>query len=452
MRSLVIVILAAALAAVAFLVWPRLEGSPPTLVAPESLRIGSAGAQVDVSWHDTGSGLRSVVAYLEMDTGARPLLRRTLHEASFDGSLLSGAVLPRESESASLRIDPAKMHLPDGEATLVLGARDWSWADALRGNAVEARIPVVIDTAPPRLAVDSGLTYVKRGGAAAVVYRASDDAVRHGVRVADAFFPGVTLRGRRNAAVFAIPIDAPHDAAVRVVAIDEAGNEASMRFDVRIQERTFPEVSIELSQRFLESVSNELAAANGLAGPDPVENFRAVNETLRARSEERIREAIPPASPKHWKGGFEQMHNSRVTSQFAELRDYIFHGRRVSRARHYGFDLASTAHAPITASNDGTVAFAGDNGIYGQLVLIDHGLGITTLYGHLSRIDVAVGEIVRKGQQIGRSGATGLAGGDHLHFAVLAASTYVDPIEWWDERWVREHIDVRVGDMEPGAR
>ena len=138
------------------------------------------------------------------------------------------------------------------------------------------------------------------------------------------------------------------------------------------------------------------------------------------------------------------MRGSKVTSEFAEVRHYTYGGQRVSRARHYGYDLASTARAKITASNGGSVVYAGDNGIYGNLVLIDHGLGITTLYGHLSSLDVEVGDQVAKGDVLGRSGATGLAGGDHLHFAVLVGKTYVDPLEWWDGKWVRDHIESRL--------
>jgi murein DD-endopeptidase MepM/ murein hydrolase activator NlpD len=169
-----------------------------------------------------------------------------------------------------------------------------------------------------------------------------------------------------------------------------------------------------------------------------------VNTDLREQNDAVIAEAIPEPSEKQWSGAFEQMRGSKVTSQFAELRNYLRYGKRASRARHYGYDLASTTRAPITASNDGTVIFAGDNGIYGNLVLIDHGLGITTLYGHLSSLDVAVGDRVERGQTLGRSGATGLAGGDHLHFAVLVGRTYVDPLEWWDGRWIQDHITSRL--------
>jgi murein DD-endopeptidase MepM/ murein hydrolase activator NlpD len=138
------------------------------------------------------------------------------------------------------------------------------------------------------------------------------------------------------------------------------------------------------------------------------------------------------------------MENSQVTSRFAEQRRYFVDGRRNSEATHYGYDLASTAAAPITATASGRVLYAGDLGIYGGCVLVDHGLGVTSLYGHLSRIDVEAGDSVRRGQQLGLSGATGLAGGDHLHFAILVGGTYVDPLEWWDPEWLRTHIEDRL--------
>jgi len=442
-RGLVLLLIVVVAGAALLLAWPRLEGEAPRLEAPGQVVIGSGESAVEVAWHDEGSGLAEIEAFLEMDTGARPLLTRTLLEERLPGSVLAGPPIPTESRSASLELDAEALELPDGEATLVLRARDWSWRGWLSGNARELRVPVIVDTEPPSVTVESGLTYVRRGGSAAVVYRSSG-AERDGVRVDDAFFPGSDLGGGRRVAIFAIPVEAESDPRVRVVAIDRANNEASARFASRVQERRFPQLSIRLSEGFLEGVVNDLADDHDMLEPTPVATFQRVNEELRRRSEKRIAAAVRPPSKKRFRGAFEQMYNSRVTSQFAELRDYEMGGRTVSTARHYGFDLASTAGAPITASNDGVVIFAEPNGIYGRLVLIDHGLGITTLYAHLSRVDVEVGDEVLKGQEIGRSGATGLAGGDHLHFAVLVGATYVDPVEWWDPKWVREHIEVRL--------
>jgi murein DD-endopeptidase MepM/ murein hydrolase activator NlpD len=125
-------------------------------------------------------------------------------------------------------------------------------------------------------------------------------------------------------------------------------------------------------------------------------------------------------------------------------RTYTWRSRPISKAVHYGFDLASTSGAEVTAANDGVVVLAEDLGIYGQCVVVDHGLGVHSLYGHLSQTDVGVGDRVAKGGALGRSGATGLAGGDHLHFAILVGGQYVDPLEWWDPKWVRDHVEYRL--------
>jgi murein DD-endopeptidase MepM/ murein hydrolase activator NlpD len=166
---------------------------------------------------------------------------------------------------------------------------------------------------------------------------------------------------------------------------------------------------------------------------------------VRRENEQRIREIASKTAPERlWKGPFQQWANSQVTSRFAEQRTYKVGGRDVSQATHFGYDLAATAGAPITPANAGRVLFAGDLGIYGNCVIVDHGMGVVTLYGHLSSIEVKEGDAVEKETVLGRSGATGLAGGDHLHFAVLVGDAYVDPVEWWDEKWVREKIDEKL--------
>lgn len=435
-----LVVIAAGLA----LAWPRLEGDPPLLGGPEHIELGASGTRVEVWWEDTGTGLRSVDAWLEIDAGEDPLRQRPLHANHYGGGVVAGPTAPTPREQATLALDPKDLDVPDGAATLVLAARDWAWRAGFQGNAAELRIPVHVDTQPPRLSVESGLTYLRRGGAAAVVYRADADAVASGVRVGKAWFPGTTAPNGGHVAIFAVPIDASRNPDIEVIAIDAAGNEAVARFDARVQERRFPEISIALSRRFLDSVGARLGKTSGMTEATSLATFQRVNDELRAKSEALIRATIVEPTPKQWSGAFEQMYNSSVTSEFAELRHYTSGGEPVSRARHYGYDLASTAHAPITASNAGTVTYADDNGIYGTLVQIDHGLGITTLYAHLSGLAVTVGDQVDKGQVLGRSGSTGLAGGDHLHFAVLVGKSYVDPVEWWDPKWVREHIDARL--------
>ena len=147
-----------------------------------------------------------------------------------------------------------------------------------------------------------------------------------------------------------------------------------------------------------------------------------------------------------WTEAFAQMGNSQVESRFADRRTYFFENKEIDRQVHLGFDLASVQQAPVLASNAGVIVFADFLGIYGNCVIIDHGLGVQSLYAHLSSIGTKVGDTVTKGQELGRTGATGLAGGDHLHFTILLQGVPVNPVEWWDQHWMDDRVLRKIKD------
>lgn len=426
----------------------RLEGEPPRIGLPQEAVLGREVRRVSIDLEDPESGLRSVEVTLEHPGGSRPLESRL-----FSGSLLAGGAPGSHRQHLEIDLDPAALGLPDGTATLRVTARDWSWRGGLSGNTAEATLPLTVDTRAPQIEVESGLTYVQRGGSGVLLYRVDEPPARDGIRVGDVFFRGYPAgNDGRRVVIFAVPVEGEPGPTIRVVAEDAAGNAASSGTVVRILERDFAHGKVGLPQGFLDDVAVPLARANGIDDADPVEAFRRVNTELRSRNEAKIREIVGRSDPvRHFSGPFEQWSNSAVRSRFAEFRQYEVDGRSVSQARHYGFDLASTAHAPVTAANAGVVVFAGDLGIYGNCVVIDHGLGVHSLYAHMSQIAVREGESVDRGQTLGRSGATGLAGGDHLHFAMLVGDQYVDPLEWWDPRWVETHVDARLGPGSGGA-
>ena len=123
----------------------------------------------------------------------------------------------------------------------------------------------------------------------------------------------------------------------------------------------------------------------------------------------------------------------------------LYNEKEVDQQTHLGFDLASTQQAPVPASNRGEVMLADYMGIFGNCVILDHGHGLMSLYAHLSSIDVRPGQTVERGHSLGRTGATGLAGGDHLHFATLIRGLPVTPVEWWDNHWIQDRIDRKLG-------
>ncbi|MEN8159590.1 MAG: M23 family metallopeptidase [Myxococcota bacterium] len=437
--GLVLVILVCAAGAAT---WLRCEGENPVLRGPEQLHIGRAPQQIGVDAIDEGSGLRQLELRLAQGDSVR-----TLGSRSIPGSLAMGG-MRGATERIEATIDAKAAGLREGEARLIADASDWSWSGWLSGNAATLEIPITIDLTRPRLSVETGLTYVQRGGAGAVVYRSPEPLARDGVQVADDFFPARPFPGdpKRRVVLFAIPRDVEPSPRIKALAVDHAGNEASAGWPVNLKERKFDDVRIELSSAFLESKVRELAEDVEVDEDDPIKAFQIINRDVRAANEKQIREIIAKSGDEPlFDGAFVQMRNSAVTSRFAEHRSYHHAGEKVSEAIHFGYDLASTAGAPIEASNRGRVLFAGPLGIYGNCVILDHGLGLTSLYGHLSQIEVAEGDLVEKSGTLGRSGATGLAGGDHLHFAILVGDAYVDPTEWWDPKWVREKVTSRLG-------
>lgn len=419
--------------------WLRFEASAPTVAGPDEVVFGADGGSVRFELSDSGTGLRSVDILLSHAGGEVPIASE-----AYPGGLMSGALRGEAPETIEIEVPADTLPRGVSDAFFRVSVRDWSWNDGLLGNETLIDIPLTIDRVPPYVSIATGLTYIKRGGAAAVLYRLSEETVRDGVLVGDTLFPSYPV-GEWRAVVYAVPVHAPPNPDVRVLAEDRAGNVTRARWPVVVKERGLPAANVTLPASFLDLTVPDLAAAEGIDAPDPSAAFRIINTDLRAQNEERIREIVSDSAPeKLWNGAFDQLENSKVTSRFAEERTYFVSGKPNSKATHYGYDLASTRAAPITAAASGRVLYAGPLGIYGNCVLMDHGLGVATLYGHLSRIDVSAGDTVEQGQPLGLSGATGLAGGDHLHFAVLVGHTYVDPLEWWDAKWVRENVEARL--------
>jgi murein DD-endopeptidase MepM/ murein hydrolase activator NlpD len=237
----------------------------------------------------------------------------------------------------------------------------------------------------------------------------------------------------------------PASFAPKVYAADAAGNERSVGVYYHVKPRPFPTARINITQQFLD---NKIVPDFQRFFPefsDPLELFLKVNRDLRKENIAKVFEiGQQSASTPLWSGIFLRQPNAAVPGFFAQPRTYLHNGLIIDHQTHLGIDLASTARAPVPAANSGRVVFAGDLGIYGNCVVIDHGLGLQTLYGHLSQIDVATGAEVSRGQAIGRTGTSGLAGGDHLHFDMLVSGQQVNPIEWWDPNWIRNNVSDKL--------
>jgi murein DD-endopeptidase MepM/ murein hydrolase activator NlpD len=346
--------------------------------------------------------------------------------------------------------------LQSGPARLIVTATRQSFLK-LRTFTNTATKDFVVRLDPPRITVVSTHHHVNHGGSEMVVYRVSPPDVSSGVRVGDVEYPGFSAqdagaagaRPEDRVAFFALLYNQPLKAPIVAFARDEVGNEAHATFIDNVFEKPFKRSRIELDDKFLGRVVPEiLSHSPEVSAPqegDLIPPFLLINGELRKKNSEAIAALAAQTSPKPlWNGPFVQLGNSQVEASFADHRTYIYKGKEVDQQDHLGFDLAVTSHVPVVAANDGRVIHASWLGIYGNCVIIDHGLGVQSLYGHLSSFDIKTGDTVKKGQTIGRSGMTGLAGGDHLHFTMLLDGHPVNPVEWWDTHWMQDRVERKL--------
>lgn len=306
---------------------------------------------------------------------------------------------------------------------------------------------------PPQISVQSTHHYINHGGSEMVVYRVRPADAVSGVRVGNREYLGFPASGAgiENAdpalrvALFALLWDQDRITPIDIFARDDLGNESHATFDYRVFPKVFRKSRIEIDDRFLSKVvpailqnTPELRVENPA---DLLASFLRINRHLRQENNATIAALGRQTAPEIlWQGTFKQLLNTAVEAGFADQRTYIYKGQDVDQQVHLGFDLASTSAAPVHAGNHGKVLYAGWLGIYGNCVILDHGMGLQSLYAHLSSMEVNVGDLVDPKTQLGRSGSTGMAGGDHLHFTLLLAGNAITPIDWWSSKWVNDRI------------
>jgi murein DD-endopeptidase MepM/ murein hydrolase activator NlpD len=337
-----------------------------------------------------------------------------------------------------------------------------------RGTKLRHPPPVVVQRKfevrldPPPIRPTSQFVHPAQGGAEVVVYEVGPQAKKDGVQVGAWFFPGSPLPGAaagsgQRFALFAIPYDMDISVPeakdkILLIAEDDLGNRNTAQFVNKLFPRPLHRDVIDLKDSLMKKVTEEIYAKT----PDLVrkgnllDDYLQLNGDLRRRNMNELVQLAQKSQPKFlWSDTFLRMHNAALKGSFADRRAYMAGGKQVDTQDHLGFDLASLERAPVQAANAGKVVLARYFGIFGNCVVVDHGYGLMSLYAHLSSIGVKDGDPVTRGQEVGRSGATGLAGGDHLHFTLLLAGLPVTPIEWWDPHWIQDRLKLKLGDALP---
>ena len=435
---LVAVLVLVVLAVLAFV---RVGAAPELAIEPSVPGIGQL-TEVLATASEPSRGLGDLRLELVQNEQTFPLAEASFKPRPF------WAFWGARQQSHELRVQVGRETLDDlreGPATLrLIASRAPTWIR--RPGSAVTELPVPVRFRPPSLSVISDLIYAAQGGSEAVVYRVGPTAAEHGVQAGDEWFPGFALPGGgegEHFALFAVPYDLSDSDQIRLIVRDELGNEGRSAFLDRFTPKPLKMSTINLSDSFMEKVVPEiLDHSPQIRGGDTLlDSYLAVNGELRRFNDQALRELAPRSREEFlWSRPFRQLANSQVMDSFAARRSYMYEGRKVDTQDHLGFDLASVRRAPVEAANTGVVLMAEYHGIYGNTVVLDHGYGLMSLYAHLSAIEVEEGALVERGARLGRSGETGLAGGDHLHFAVMLRGVPVSPVEWFDAKWIRDRI------------
>ncbi|MBN1140590.1 MAG: M23 family metallopeptidase [Deltaproteobacteria bacterium] len=430
-KMLALLIIALVVGGGIFLVVRDKEGPVLTLI-PDSPYVSLRPLVLELK--DEQSGLRSLEISAIQKEKEITLLARDYPERPRHGS-----------ETFSLKQAP----LAEGPFILRILAKDGSF---LGGKGTLREYSLNFDRTPPVISVLSRTHNVRQGGSAVVVFSLSEQAAVAGVRVGERKFPAFKQPSGNYFCFFGFPFEIKKDTFQPLVfAEDLAGNqvEGGFYFNIRVEKQRQDRINI--SDQFLNAkmpqFKNDFPDAK-----NPLEVFLKVNQVLRVKNRQMLFDyGAKSVSEPLWQGAFLRQPGATMAT-FGDLRSYYYQGRKIDSQTHLGVDIASVAQSPIKAANSGRVIFAGFFGIYGSCVIVDHGLGLQTLYGHLTRIDVSEGQEVKKNVLLGTSGATGMAGGDHLHFGIILSGLPVDPIEWWDPNWVKNNIEDKIGVNNPPER
>jgi murein DD-endopeptidase MepM/ murein hydrolase activator NlpD len=425
------------------LLFKRLEGHPPTIdLQMQSVFIGkSQSLKLNVA--DERSGIRQVWVALMKDGRESVLVDKTFPA----GNLWNGGLV--RTETVEIPIDLSDLGFKDGKAVLRLMTRDYSWRKWGAGNQQYEEKQVVLDTRAPDIEVLSRAHNINQGGAAIAIYKLGEDCPSSGIMVADQFYPG--HKGpfsdpKIHLAFFALNHEQGPNTSISVVATDLAGNQGRAGLPHHINSRRFKKDTLRISDNFLDFKMPEFKGQIDLPGnASGLDTFLKVNRDLRNANDETIKKITSQTDAQiHWKGDFLRLPNAANRAGFADHRTYMYGGKQIDEQTHLGIDLASVEQSPVPAGNSGKVVFAEYLGIYGHTVMLDHGYGLFSMYSHLSHIDVPVGRQVARGEIIGKTGLSGMAGGDHLHFSVLVHNTFVNPLEWWDPHWIKNNILIKL--------
>ncbi|WP_324172681.1 M23 family metallopeptidase [Sulfurimonas sp.] len=357
----------------------------------------------------------------------------------------------KPKESLVLKIKPPRSAyaIKDKNIKIIIKVTDASKWNFLKGNTAVKVFDLIIDKRRPKLEIISHSYKIKKGGAALVIFKVNDDNLKEfyiKTNFGKKFKAQPFYKDDYYISLLAWPVTSKKFKAT-IIATDYANNNVKRYIPLFLKQKKYKVSKIKLSDSFLKGkiaeLGEEFSETQGVE--NLLEQFKIINEEIRAKNEKLIHEVTSKVSDEMISdfkiNKMYPLKNAAVVASFGDHRKYSYNGSYVSESYHLGLDMASNVQAKIKPQNGGKVVYSDYNGIYGNMPIIEHGLGLYTLYGHCSNVQITLGDEVIDKEHIANTGKSGYAMGDHLHFGVLIQGIEVRPAEWMDETWMQLNIN-----------
>jgi len=414
---------------------PEFETNKPVISMP-SERFWNSHHPFDVNISDD-TGLKKVIAYLSNG-------KERVKIADID--------FKKAPKNYTLKVKYPKIGFEHESDNLLLTviAQDISKWHFFKGNNSVKKARLKVDTQKPDVFALISSYGITRGGSALAIFKAADANLKDlyiETNFGKRFEPIPFYKEGYYIVLLAWPIKEKRFSA-KIVAKDEAGNVSKARLGFFLKSRKYRTSYLQAKDRFINGKIADLAEDEPelTQNLSPTEKLKFINETYRTINDALIKEITSKVDHNRVESfdirPFYPLKNGKVVGSFGDHRYYWYKDKSnvISESYHLGIDLASIRMDDILISNPGVVVFANYNGIYGNMLSVYHGLGLYTIYGHCSTLLKKRGDLVQAGEPGAKTGATGLALGDHLHFSTLVQGIFVRPAEWMDKKWIQANI------------
>lgn len=424
-----------------------IESAPPQITWHDEPRgLGAEPAVLAVNAQDQGSGLDEIIVRILQNNKPTELMRRSFGTATV------------HDETLEVSVNPKALGLREGNAEVQVLAFDKS----LWNNGSQLSKIVEINYLKPQITALTPQQNGVLGGSELVFYKVmgKTPAVQ-GVLSQGSVYPGFPASGwdpkfksKGSVYVAFYPIPASFDDSrdtMELTARDSLGNSAQARFNYRIKRRRWSSFRAALSEESARAMRETLLAyAQREKVPvkpsgDLASDLKTLLKALALSDAGFIDTALSePSAERLWRDAFLPPVTSAPNNSMGDQRAVVVGTTEVVRGAATGVRFPVSKRSPVVASNGGKVVFIGELGLLGNSIVIDHGFGLATIYGHLSTVKVQRGLAVARGQEIGQTGTSGFAQSEEVYFEMRLHGQPVSPNEWWDQSWVTDHVENKV--------